>query len=1082
MYNSDSRKRSWEIASSNGPDEDPASAKKPRYDTAESAEGFSDIYRAINLASATAHQEILARLPAGAIFELARMCLSQGRDPNELDPNWLCRLQATHRNSLALIAKHSSIGHQSQAAYDKVAESLDWEANAMVKGDGTMLECQPPPASLLEEELTPRSGRVVFSANLNVHALAKAFLSNAANLSQTNSSNPPEFQEFFTLKPLRLGDSSLFTRVFGSHRFLRVSLTDRTKWIKELAPQQKAKILMHWLKRPLNIFGRIFRAFAIKDDIVWYFMEGEDKLGSVAETWNGRSPGQYGSGLIVDSIEKLVNWWIPLEENGNQLICKLVSRFHLGISSTVPGLLLHEKDEVEWTHDIKRNGVVFTDGCGLISEKCAEKHRRKCAAHHLTTPAAYQIRISTAKGVVQKVPGEIAHNMEGKSMWITNSMVKAKQLPRSFAQPGSGPPLLNGFHILDAAHMVTCIVKASKWTFPSRLSSQLIPILVNQGVHKTTIQKLQQAELEVIFKGLMEPLCRSTSMSETERLSFAKAIQKHGNLIYKSLVEDQASDGSPHLPRMRNKAKNVEDINLDDIIALTPEEEADFEVADLAFCQSQQLYLAVIAGLDVLGFEYFTKLWKKIINHCAMNSILSFHVEVKESAYCMILPDFSGKVPEGYISFTPPEPVYDSDGVPVEFISGEVLVARHPALLVTDIRKVHLTYIPSLRSRPGVIFFSTLGERPLADILGGGDYDGDTVILIWNKEMVDQFSNADLRHSEAPLSVSASFKKDETRAESVINALQRAPKGDRLSILQDYLLASAKVDSNLLGKYSRMHIKAVQWFGIESEEARCMAHKFMTVMDAAKSALQLTESAKIADGKKYDCYEDPLWKREKDAYFYNKKKIAYNTYVLPNGKQNVLNELWHDGKLKFEAVFDNLWNEALAKGKVVYNASQHAKLLLPVEKASKLAEQFPTTHGKQWNAVKEAVHQVYNDFAKWNTQESDKEKEKDRKERRKELIRLLKRFSSTPLVSEVEDLVGGDQDVLDSMRASYAFFYDTAKNKRGNKGGFPWLMSFGTLIYLLNSNRRTALPIPISTLKRYNSAGDTWSMLDMFFP
>ncbi|CAG8756050.1 2784_t:CDS:1, partial [Acaulospora colombiana] len=117
-----------------------------------------------------------------------------------------------------------------------------------------------------------------------------------------------------------------------------------------------------------------------------------------------------------------------------------------------------------------------------------------------------------------------------------------------------------------------------------------------------------------------------------------------------------------------------------------------------------------------------------------------------------------------------------------------------------------------------------------------------TVILIWNKEMVDQFSNADLRHSEAPISVSASFEKDETRAESVTDALEKAPKGDRLSILQEYLLGSAKVDSNLLGKCknrskqrqkslltlysdSRMHIKAVQWFGIESEEARCMAHK-----------------------------------------------------------------------------------------------------------------------------------------------------------------------------------------------------------------------------------------------------------------
>ncbi|CAG8762331.1 15536_t:CDS:2, partial [Acaulospora colombiana] len=142
---------SWEIASSNGLEEDLASPKKPRYEREETIEGFSDIYRAVNLASAPAHQEILARLPAGVIFELARMCLTQGKDPNDLDPNWLCRLETTHAVGLPLIAKHASTG-QSQSVYGKVAESLDWEANSIVRGDGTMLECQPAPTSLLDGE------------------------------------------------------------------------------------------------------------------------------------------------------------------------------------------------------------------------------------------------------------------------------------------------------------------------------------------------------------------------------------------------------------------------------------------------------------------------------------------------------------------------------------------------------------------------------------------------------------------------------------------------------------------------------------------------------------------------------------------------------------------------------------------------------------------------------------------------------------------------------------------------------------------------------------------------------------------
>jgi hypothetical protein len=113
---------------------------------------------------------------------------------------------------------------------------------------------------------------------------------------------------------------------------------------------------------------------------------------------------------------------------------------------------------------------------------------------------------------------------------------------------------------------------------------------------------------------------------------------------------------------------------------------------------------------------------------------------------------------------------------------------------------------------------------------------------MWNKQVVEEFTNAELYHSQPPVSVVESFRKDETRAAAVSDRLREAPDWERLSILQDYLLASTKVDSNLLNKCifiqflrhelsftvhidSRMHIKAVQWHGIDSEEARCMAHK-----------------------------------------------------------------------------------------------------------------------------------------------------------------------------------------------------------------------------------------------------------------
>lgn len=48
----------------------------------------------------------------------------------------------------------------------------------------------------------------------------------------------------------------------------------------------------------------------------------------------------------------------------------------------------------------------------------------------------------------------------------------------------------------------------------------------------------------------------------------------------------------------------------------------------------------------------------------------------------------------------------------------------------------------SARSQPG--------DRSPASFLGGGDYDGDTVQLVWQKDLVEAFINADEGFVDAP--------------------------------------------------------------------------------------------------------------------------------------------------------------------------------------------------------------------------------------------------------------------------------------------------------------------------------------------
>ena len=48
---------------------------------------------------------------------------------------------------------------------------------------------------------------------------------------------------------------------------------------------------------------------------------------------------------------------------------------------------------------------------------------------------------------------------------------------------------------------------------------------------------------------------------------------------------------------------------------------------------------------------------------------------------------------------------------------------------------------PGLRRLKDVIVFSTKGEIPLADVLSGGDYDGDQVWVCWDRQVVEPFKN-----------------------------------------------------------------------------------------------------------------------------------------------------------------------------------------------------------------------------------------------------------------------------------------------------------------------------------------------------
>lgn len=69
----------------------------------------------------------------------------------------------------------------------------------------------------------------------------------------------------------------------------------------------------------------------------------------------------------------------------------------------------------------------------------------------------------------------------------------------------------------------------------------------------------------------------------------------------------------------------------------------------------------------------------------------------------------------------------DGDGLPRKIINTEVLVTRNPCLHPGDLQKFKAVDVdvPEFADLVDCIVFSTKGRRPSADLMSGGDLDGD---------------------------------------------------------------------------------------------------------------------------------------------------------------------------------------------------------------------------------------------------------------------------------------------------------------------------------------------------------------------
>ena len=213
--------------------------------------------------------------------------------------------------------------------------------------------------------------------------------------------------------------------------------------------------------------------------------------------------------------------------------------------------------------------------------------------------------------------------------------------------------------------------------------------------------------------------------------------------------------------------------------------------------------------------------------------------ELAESATPYIIPDPHNILKEGEAMLCVPEGFMDpKTQLPISHISGrDALVARNPANWPSDMQKIKLAWYQELAYLRNVLVFSTKGKQPLADLLSGGDYDGDKAFITWDSEIVDQFRNysgsscdqftpeeCGLLHRSEPLS--KLFKIPESPSADEINAY--------LSRCIDF-----NFQEPLLGMVTHEHAKYVYWksVGMRGEGRQALQDSGAMMLGALASFL-----------------------------------------------------------------------------------------------------------------------------------------------------------------------------------------------------------------------------------------------------
>jgi hypothetical protein len=598
------------------------------------------------------------------------------------------------------------------------------------------------------------------------------------------------------LNPLRTERSCRFHRRFGSDRFMTITMPalDRppNHWRNTSHPSALRECTAKWLTRhDHHCLGRTWRAFYVEEAktkrkvkseplfrIEFFAVAGQDFAHFCRLAPALSPPRLQGEKPTPMTVNALLEWHMPKAANANQHNCKLFQRISLGLSKTSETVNL-KPTQVLRLRDLP-NQTVMNNGCALMSRALANQICHRLGIN-TTMPSCFQGRIAGAKGLwMVDRRGSSIEGMNDDDIWIqiSDSQLKIYPHPKEWTGP------------IDDEKLTFEVVALSKELHPVDLNVQLLAILEHGGQAKEHIAQLVRDSVQELYD------------------SFLGVLKSNSNRDCRALLQRLRSSGEG----VTGRARRLEQWTANEAESIIRFSEAGFAPRDFY-------------PLRFKLRKFLTWLLNRHVED------LKIQVPLSTYAYCIADPYGVLEADEVHFCFSKnwrdPKSQFD-DNLLKEM---DVLVGRLPAHVPSDIQRRRAVWKPELHHFKDVIVFSTKGKIPLAHMLSGGDYDGDTPWICWDPNIVQNFRNSPLPSHEY--------------SHEHYGLTKQRVLMSKLKSTEDFLHSAFIFNLTLskLGKCTVEHEKLAYEESINSAKAKELACLLSYLVDSRKAGVHLSEEA-----------------------------------------------------------------------------------------------------------------------------------------------------------------------------------------------------------------------------------------------